>query len=89
MNQWLGGGIEQAYGYAGYAAASQISSKERSILRSQYRTEVTIITEYIPFRYFTRTASKTLYGNQYNHGVLWGGTTQNQDSGGSKTQGSQ
>ncbi len=40
-----------------------------------------IVTEYVPFRYFTRTASgyRRKYGNQSNHAVLWRGTTRNQD----------
>ncbi len=29
-----------------------------------------IVTEYIAFPYFTRTASETLYGNQSNYAVL-------------------
>ncbi len=43
------------------------------------RNEVTIVTEYIPFRYFTRTASKTLVWEQVQsrRAMTW-----NQDSGG-------
>ncbi len=52
-------------------------------------TEVTIVSEYVPFRYFTRTASRyrCKYGNQSNHAVLWRGTTRNQDSRGSRPRG--
>ncbi len=52
-------------------------------------TEVTIVTEYVPFRYFTRTASRyrRKYGNQSNHAVLWRGTTRNQDSRGIRPRG--
>ncbi len=46
-----------------------------------------IVTEYIPFPYFTRTTSETLYGNQSNHGVLWRGTAPNQDSRGIRPRG--
>ncbi len=50
-------------------------------------TEATIVTEYVPFRDYTHTASKTLYGNQSNHAVLWCGTTQTQDSRGIRPRG--
>ena len=33
-------------------------------------TEVTLVTEYVPFQYFTRTASKTHMGTQFNHAML-------------------
>ncbi len=58
------------------ATASQISSKEATeraahsaprnavLVPISQVTEVTIVTEYVPFRYFT------LYGNQPNHAVL-------------------
>ncbi len=76
------------------ATASQISSKEATeraahSKRSTQGTEVTIVTEYIPFRYFTRTASRYRRKcvNQFNHGVLWRGTTQNQDSRGIRPRG--
>ncbi len=71
------------------ATASQISSKEatkRAVHRMARNTvlipisqgnKVTKVTEYIPFRYFTRTVK---YGNQFNHAMLWRGTTRNQDS---------
>ncbi len=41
-----------------------------------------IVTEYVPFQYFTRTASRyrRKYGIQSNHAMLWCGTTRNQDS---------
>ncbi len=38
-------------------------------------TEVMIVTEYCSFQDYTRTASKTLYGIQSNHAVLWCRTT--------------
>ncbi len=66
------------------ATASQISSKEATeraahstarntvLVPISQGTEVTIVTEYVPFRYFTRTASLYLrkYGIQFNHAML-------------------
>ncbi len=65
------------------ATASQISSKEATkhaaysmarnaaLVPISQGTEVTKVTECVPFRYFTRTASKyrRKYGNQFNHAV--------------------
>ncbi len=75
------------------ATASQISSKEATeraahstarnavLVPISQGTEVTIVTEYVPLWYFTRTASRyrCKYGNQSNHAVLWRGMTRNQD----------
>ncbi len=83
------------------ATASQISLKEATVrvAHSTARnavlvpisqgTKVTIVTVYIPFRYFTHTASRYWhkYGNQSNHSVLWRGTTRNQDSCGIRSRG--
>ncbi len=66
------------------ATASQISSKEATeraahstarnavLVHISQGTEVTIVTEYVPFRYFTRTALSidASRGNQSNHAVL-------------------
>ncbi len=66
------------------ATASQIFSKEateraaHSMARNavlvpiSQGTEVAIVTEYVPFRYFTHPASRyrCKYGNQSNHAVL-------------------
>ncbi len=62
--------------------AAHSTARNAVLIPISQGTEVTIVTEYAPFRYFTRTASSlTLYGNQSNHAVLWCGTTRNQDSG--------
>ncbi len=70
--------IASGYISTRFAAAYQISSKEAThsmarnavLIPISQGNEVTIVTGYITFRYFTRTASKTRYGNQYNHTVL-------------------
>ncbi len=55
------------------------------ILEKTY--SVTVVTS-VPWDMERVLRRRRLYGNKYNHAVLWHGTAQNQDSRGSKTQGS-
>ncbi len=74
----------EASGYINgpFAAASQISLKEvtdgeRSTRSISQRTKVTIVTKYVPFRYFTRTGSKTLVWEQVQsrRAMTWNDST--------------